>query len=435
VIPEWSIDLNDVVALRRRLHANPELGFLEFRTARLIALGLMHLGFDVSLGADVMDTGHLMGVPDNVDQAWQEALAEDTDLALIDRTRADVPVMERMRGGLTGVVGTLRGSAPGRVAALRADMDALPIRESSDADHRPRADGFASRRSGVMHACGHDGHVAMLLAVAARFARTHFDGTLKLIFQPAEEGLRGARAMAEAGVVDDVDDLVCVHLGIGLPTGHASLSIDGSLASTKLRAVFTGVGAHAGLAPERGRSALLAGAAAALAVHALSQHGSADTRVNVGAFDAPGASNVIPAQATLRLEVRASNSSAAANLTGRVIDALKGSAAAYGVECAVDVVGSAPAVVCSQGLVQRLLALTDRPGLPELTSGWPDTGSDDAAWLIDRVARHGGTGTYLVVGANIQGGHHESAFDIDEAALPAGVDLIAHIVHLLGAPR
>ena len=415
-------NLDDVVAIRRRLHTHPELGFCEFRTAEFLVTELTRLGFTVAVGAEVMDTTHMMGVPDDVDHEWRLARTHAANVAIIDR----------MRGGLTGIVATLSGGLPGRTVALRADMDALPISESYSADHVPRAHGYASERTGTMHACGHDGHVALLLALAARLSGTRFAGTLKLIFQPAEEGLRGARSMAESGIVDDVDDLLCLHLGVGLPTGHASMSATGGLASRKLRATFTGTAAHAGLAPERGRSALLAAAAASLAVHSLSQDGSADTRVNVGSFDAPGSSNVIPPLATLRLEVRASTTSAADALSARVEGALHGSAATYGVVCDIDAVGGAPAVVCDDSLVARLMKMDPKIRYarvaPQLARLW-----QRRRVLAHRPSgRHGGAGTYMIIGADLTAGHHEPAFDIDENALLSGLNLIEHAFRTLG---
>ncbi|MEH1014008.1 amidohydrolase [Micromonospora sp. CPCC 206060] len=416
--------MNDGIALRRALHAAPERGFCEYRTTCLIATRLRRLGWTVALGREIMVPELRLGVPEDVDTAWQEALAEGLD----------PQTMAAARHGMTGVVATLHGRRPGRVVAVRADIDALPLTESTDDDHRPRRLGFASTRPGTMHACGHDGHTAIALELAARLAGRDFPGTVKLLFQPAEEGLRGGRAMAGSGVLDDVDDLICIHLGLGVPTGTVHPRTHGGLASVKLRATFTGTAAHAGIAPERGRSALLAAAAAALAVHAVGQHGSADTRVNVGALDCPGASNIVPSTATLTLEARADDTTACDLLVTRVTAALQGSAAAYGVTCGQQVVGHAPQVRCDDDLAERIAAIAARvPTVGHVGGSLADHGSDDASWLIDRVRGRGGRGTYLVVGADQAGGHHEPTFDIDEDALQVGVDLLDGVVRTLGA--
>ncbi|MFG1804141.1 amidohydrolase [Micromonospora carbonacea] len=416
--------MNEEAALRRILHANPERGFCEFRTTSLLVARLRDLGAEVALGADIMVPELRMGVPEDVDRAWQEARDEGLD----------PETMAALRHGMTGVVATLRGRRPGRVVAVRADIDALPLTESGSDGHRPYRLGFASTRPGTMHACGHDGHAAIALGLARRLADRDFAGTVKLLFQPAEEGLRGGRAVAASGLLDDVDDLVCIHLGLGVPTGTVHPRTHGALASVKLRATFTGVAAHAGLAPERGRSALLAAAAGALAVHAVGQHGSAATRVNVGALDCPGAANVVPASATLSLEVRADDTAACDLLAERVVAALRGSAAAYGVACELATVGHAPQVRCDRDLADRIADVAAAvPAVTHVGGSLEDRGSDDAAWLLDRVRAHGGRGTYLVIGADQAGGHHESTFDIDEHALTVGVDLLDRVVRTLGA--
>ncbi|WP_456695208.1 amidohydrolase [Aeromicrobium sp. P5_D10] len=414
-----------VVDIRRDLHAYPELGFMEYRTCAVVVQRLNELGWSVSVGTEVLDPALRMGVPpqEQLDEAWREALA------------AGVPeaVLAPMAGGMTGVVATLTGRRPGRVVAIRADIDALPVLESADQTHPPTALGFASTRPGLMHACGHDGHVAIALDVARRLADRDFAGTVKLLFQPAEEGLCGGRAMAASGVLDDVDDLLCIHLGVGVSSGAISTDTAGSLASAKMRATFEGTAAHAGLGPERGRSALLAAAAATLAVHSMPQHGSASVRANVGSLHADGATNVVPARAVMTLEVRASRSDACAELLSRVEQALHGSAATYGVGCSIDLIGQAPAVVSDASLAERVAGVaTTVPSVLEVLRHTSDEGSDDASWLMDRVHELGGRAIYLVIGSSPAAHHHEATFDLDEQVLQIGSDLLFQSVQELG---
>lgn len=415
-----------VVDIRRDLHAYPELGFMEYRTCAVVLQRLNELGWAVSVGAEVLDPGLRMGVPpqEQLDAAWRDALAAGVPESLI----------APLAGGMTGIVATLTGHRPGRVVAIRADMDALPVFESTDLAHEPTALGFASTRPGVMHACGHDGHVAITLDVARRLADRDFAGTVKLLFQPAEEGLRGGRSMAASGVLDDVDELLCIHLGVGVSSGDISADTSGSLASAKMRATFEGTAAHAGLGPERGRSALLAAAAATLAVHSMPQHGSASVRANVGSLHADGATNVVPARAVMTLEVRASRSDACAELLARVEQALHGSAATYGVACSIDLIGQAPAVVADEGLAGRIAEIAaEVPSVLDVRRYVPDEGSDDASWLMDRVHELGGRATYLVIGSSPDAHHHEATFDLDEQSLQVGSDLLFAAVQELGA--
>lgn len=208
----WPRDVTDVVAVRRDLHAHPELGFTEIRTAARVDTALRDLGWDVRSGREVFDATGLPGLPEAavLEHAAGRAAAEGVPEDLVTR----------FSGGCTAVVADLRGDRPGPRVALRFDMDALPITEASAGDHPPIRRGFASRHPGVMHACGHDGHVAIGLALAAALSTRDFPGTVRLLFQPAEEGVRGAQPMVAAGVCADVDVLLAVHLGFGLPSGR-----------------------------------------------------------------------------------------------------------------------------------------------------------------------------------------------------------------------
>ncbi len=176
---------------RRDFHKHAESGWTEFRTAALIAQRLTGLGFEVLTGSDVCDPSARMGLPpdDVLEAHWVRAQDES----------ADPIFLEEMRGGLNGIVGLLH-HGEGPTIALRFDIDALDLVESDDVSHRPAAEGFASIHENVCHACGHDGHAAIGLGIASLLAqlRDEIRGTVKLIFQPAEEGVRGARSMVAA---------------------------------------------------------------------------------------------------------------------------------------------------------------------------------------------------------------------------------------------
>jgi aminobenzoyl-glutamate utilization protein A len=401
---------------RRRIHADPELGFTEFRTSSHVIERLNSAGWAVLAGQQVMAVDAIRGLPDDVDRTWQDAMSD-----------VGPDPVELMRGGLTGVVGVLSAGEP--VIAIRVDLDALPIDESDLPSHRPAAEGFRSGRPGVMHACGHDGHIAVALELAERLARSRPEATVKLVFQPAEEGLRGALPMAESGVLDDVDELLCLHLGLGLPLGTVAASTTGSLASTKLRVRFAGRPAHASLSPELGANALLAACSATLALHSLAQRADGTCRVNVGALTCLGSANVVPARADLLVELRAQHTDQWADLRSRTDAALLGAARMHGVDVVVEETGGAPAVVCDQTLAEVVAALASEvPGVRESLVEVDDPASDDASWLIDRVSSMGGRGTYLVVGADQVDGHHGARFDFDEDALELAVGVLQHVV-------
>jgi len=252
------------IQTRRDIHRHPELGFTEMRTAALVAERLTKLGFAVRIGPEVMQADSMLGVP-NADTLQSRA----TEL------RGDnmaAPWLNRMPGGQTGIVAELTRS-DGPISAYRCDMDALPLAEANEAGHKPADEHYVSERAGVHHACGHDGHTAIGLGFAEWLAATESDwsGTVKLLFQPAEEGGRGALPMADAGVVDDADWFFAAHLGVGLPSRQIATATHGMLNSTKLDVKFTGAPAHAGANPEDGRNALLASATAILNLHAISR--------------------------------------------------------------------------------------------------------------------------------------------------------------------
>lgn len=178
--------LPEMTQWRRDLHHYAESGWVEFRTASKVAEQLHQLGYDLTLGRDAVDADSRMGLPDEVTlaNAFQRAREQG----------APEPWLSAFEGGFTGIVATLDTGRPGPTLAFRVDMDALDLNEDTDGHHRPFREDFASCNPGMMHACGHDGHTAIGLGLAhvlKQYAdRLH--GVIKLIFQPAEEGTRGA---------------------------------------------------------------------------------------------------------------------------------------------------------------------------------------------------------------------------------------------------
>lgn len=410
------------VRWRRDLHAHPEVGFTEFRTVSRIAGRLSDLGWDVVAGAEVIDASARFGVPGDDVLADAHARAE--------RDGADARFLPALRGGLTAAAASLRGARPGPTVGLRVDVDALPILEAAGPDHVPARDGFGSRCPGVMHACGHDGHVGMAMALAERLAADPPAlGTVRLLFQPAEEGGRGAAAMVPTGVVDDVDVLFAAHLGIGLAGGTVAAAVDGLLANTKLRATFHGRAAHAAMAPHQGRSALLGAAAATLAVHTMPPWPGHETRVAVGAVHGGTSSNVVPDRAEMLLETRADDREIDAALVERVRAALHGAAATYGLTVEVEPIGSVTTAVADPAASGTVARAAAELGLTVVVPGAEiAVASDDATAFMRRVQQRGGVATYLAIGSDLAGPHHTPRFDFDEAALGPGVDLLERIV-------
>ncbi|WP_371372686.1 amidohydrolase [Sporomusa aerivorans] len=411
------------IARRRDFHKHPEAAWTEFRTAAIVADTLAGLGYEVLAGAEVVDEQSMMGVPKTaeLERHAERALAQGAN-----------PVwVEKMRGGKTGVVGVLRCARPGPVIGLRFDMDANDAVETEEITHRPVRDGFASVNRGAMHACGHDGHTAIGLAVAEILAslKNELCGTVKLIFQPAEEGVRGARAMSVKGVADDVDYFLGLHIGFNTKeTGHLACRIEGFLATTKLDAVFTGIAAHAGAAPEAGRNALLAAAAAALNLHAIARHSQGPSRINVGQLEAGTGRNVVPANAVIKLETRGTTTAINEYMCSEAMRIIKAAADMYGVQVAISEMGGAAGAENDLCLVERVEKVAER--LKIFKEIWPSCyfgASEDCTYFMERVQQHGGKAAYIMIGANLAAGHHDFRFDFDEAALTQAVALVSAV--------
>ncbi|MCI6530568.1 MAG: amidohydrolase [Mesosutterella sp.] len=404
---EFDAYMPELIETRRRIHRRPETGWTEFETTALVAQRLESLGFEVHLGLEVIDPERVMG-----------RSAEEAQQAEERARRAGVPeeLLARM-GGYTGCVGVLRTGRPGSVCAFRYDLDALPINEPTDpaSGHLPAVEGFASVFPGKMHACGHDNHAAIGLAVA-RWARDHeagLRGTLKLIFQPAEEGARGAAAMAARGVVDDADWLICGHVGTTAGPGELQIADRGFMATTKFDADFKGCPSHAGSSPEKGRSALLAAANAAVMLSAIPRTSQGDTRVAVGKLVSGSARNITPADAHMEFEVRGETAEANEFMTERAEEVVRGAASMTGVGVDLRRVGQGSTLVTTQAALDLLYeAARAVPGMKVMAAP-PCPGSEDCTVLMHRVAQHGGNPGYFLFGCSHHG-HHRPDFDTQD---------------------
>ena len=413
--------------IRRDLHAHPEVGWTEYRTGALVAEALAELGYDLSLGADALDIDSRKGVPDADDLVGARERAAETG--------APAEYLDRFEA-TTGLVAE-RSFGSGPVVGIRVDMDALPIAESSDDDHLPAREGYASRHPGEMHACGHDGHTAIGVGIAREFAGSGdigeaggeggFDGTLRLFFQPAEEGLRGGLAMSRTDLID-VDHFLALHLGLGRETGTVVAGLDRPYASTKVEARFEGASAHAGNEPEAGRNALQAAAAAITNLYGLSRDSRGVTRVNVGDVHSPNAQNVVADQTRLRYEIRSDEGEVAEELLRRAERVLSGAARMHGVEVSTSTVGEASTFEADDAMVDAVAEAARTAGVDRVVERDQLTASEDAAHLIREVQARGGTATYVGVGASNPAGHHMPRFDIEEAALEIAVDVVARTV-------
>ena len=369
-------DASEFVALRHAIHRHPELGFEEFQTSDLVAERLTAWGYEVTRGL-----------------------------------------------GGTGLVGQLRRGQGSRRLGLRADMDALPIQEETGLPH-------ASQRPGLMHACGHDGHTAMLLAAARRLAEHgRFSGTLNLIFQPAEEGLGGARRMMDDGLFErfPCDAIFAMHNMPGQPPGTLHLR-EGAMMASSENVVITleGVGGH-GAMPHLAADPVVAGSAIVMGLQTIVSRNVPPLQmavITVGAFQAGQANNVIAQSATLRLSVRSLDREVRKLLLRRIEELVELQARAYGVRPSIDFRGGYPVLVntAAETAFAREVAV-ELVGAERVTPQTEAlTGSEDFAFMLEQVP-----GSYLLIGNGdaATGGHgacmvHNPGYDFNDANIPVG---------------
>lgn len=410
---------------RRDFHQYPELGYLEMRTASTVASILHGLGFELQLGKEVMSEENCMGKPS------EEETKEHLEWALANgaKERFIKPLSE----GYTGIVAKMDFNQGGPTIAYRFDMDALPIQESKELDHFPNEEGFQSKVPNHMHACGHDSHMAIGLGLASWIPQNkrHLQGTIKLIFQPAEEGTRGAKSMVEAGVVNDVDYFIASHIGTGVPHNHFVAGNNGFLATSKLNISFHGVASHAGSHPEAGRNALLAAATATLNMHAIARHADGASRINVGELHAGSGRNVIANHARLIVETRGNTSKINKYMKNQVTAIVAGAAEMYQLQYKIETVGEALNCHCSRDLATILnTCAVNHPAIinSQLESN-DSAGSEDATYFMERVQKNGGLATYCIFGTDLAAGHHHERFDINEASMLTAVEILSQSIN------
>ncbi len=367
---------DELTAIRRDIHAHPELGLEEYRTAEIVAKKLEEWGIEVHRGV-----------------------------------------------GITGVVGVLRNGNGQASVGLRADMDALPIMEATGLPH-------ASQNPGLMHACGHDGHTAMLLGAAKYLAETrNFNGTVNFIFQPAEEGLGGALAMLKDGLFDrfPCNAVYGMHNRPGLPVGRF---ITGPSARAAGGAFFdihiTGKGSH-GANPQMGIDPVMVACHIGTALQTIVSRNvaAADTAVlSITRIQSGDAYNVVPQTATMAGTVRTMKREVMTLIETNMRRMVTAVAAGFGAEATVDfriifapmvnntdeaiVYGNAAATLVGEDNVKR--------------DGAPGMGSEDFSFMMEQVP-----GAHINLGNGDSAALHNHLYDFNDEAIPYGVALYAQI--------
>jgi amidohydrolase len=370
----------DIIAWRRDLHAHPELLYEVHRTAAFVASQLR------AFGCEEVVTGL----------------------------------------GRTGVVGILRGrqTRSGRAVAIRADMDALPIQEAGDRPHRSRHDGF-------MHACGHDGHTAMVLGAARYLAETrNFDGTAVFIFQPAEEGGAGGLAMVEDGLMDrfGIQEVFAIHNMPGIPEGHFALRSGPIMAAgDKFEITIEGRGGHAAK-PHETIDPIVVGAALVQALQTIASRNIDPLDscvVSVTQFHAGQSHNIIAPTAFLMGTIRTLNARLRDYAETRLREIVAGIATAHGASAPVQVKRGYP-ITINDDAATRFAAevageIVGRDRVETETP--PSMGGEDFSYMLQKRP-----GAMIFLGNGDSAGLHHPDYDFNDGIIPTGVSFWARLI-------
>lgn len=412
---------DQLINIRRQLHQNPEEGWSEFTTTAFLVTTLRGYGYDVLTGRKVVAPEACLGREESVVKAGLERAR---------RNGVSEELLSEMEE-LTGCVAVLDTGHPGPTLAIRFDIDCVPVTECTDDTHVPAKEGFISKNPGFMHACGHDAHMSMGLAVAhwVMDNKDKLSGKIKILFQPAEEGVRGAAGMAASGILDDCDYFLGSHVAMSAKSGEIATNLYGYLCTTKLDVTFHGKPAHAGACPQEGRNALTAAANATVQMMGISRHSGGMTRINVGQLIAGEGRNVIPSKAVMKLEVRGETGEINQYMVDQVTNICKGIAMSFGVTYEMGKMGEAVDLTADQELVDILNAAgRATPGITVVDKALNFGGSEDATILARRVQAHGGKAAFFLWGSDRPSGHHTSTFDIKESDLDPALEVWTHII-------
>lgn len=419
---------DELIQLRRDFHRYPETSWLEMRTSAKIAEYLTELGMEVLTGKDVCREEARIGVPDSdiLERHFSQVKEQGAPARFLT---------EELEQGYTGVVGILR-CGEGPTVALRFDIDALPMEEAEDLEHRPFREGFSSQNPGMMHACGHDCHAAIGLGTARILSelRDQLHGTVKFLFQPGEEGTKGAYAMVENGHLDGVDYFAGTHVAPDdkeEDDGDITPGTYGSLATCKYNVFFHGQAAHAGGFPEEGKNAVLAAAHAAVGLSGIARHSQGISRVNVGVIRGGSNSNVVADEAMISMEVRGETDEINQYMDRRAKEICQAAAMMEECSCEMRLMGRAPSQVSSPELIERISNLV-RNHLPQYqVSSNPNAknwGSEDIGFMMNRVQEQGGQAVYMRTMTKMASPQHTVRFDVDEDVLVKGAVSFSAIV-------
>lgn len=380
ILPEVTAIKDEIIANRRDFHKYPELGFKEHRTAKVIAEKLKAYGIDVRTGI-----------------------------------------------GKTGIIGDLHGKGSGKTIALRADMDALPVQETSDVSYK-------SQNDGIMHACGHDGHMAMLLGAAKILSqkRDLFKGNIRFIFQPAEEEEGGARYMITDGCLKNVDEIYGMHLWNYQPYGEISVKSEAVMAAADIFDITVkGIGGH-GAAPQGTVDAIVAASNLIINLQTIVSRNTdplESTVITVGKIEGGHGFNIIADEVKLRGTVRAMTEKNRLMVKTRMQEVIDGIAKASGATIELDYQDGYPPTNNDEQATQTVQKVAQKIVGGEIVEPYSTMSAEDFSYYLQKIP-----GCFFFIGSApsdkepMSVPHHCSHFDIDERALLVGTSMFVQLI-------
>lgn len=408
----------ELIRLRRHFHKYAEPAWMEFLTTAKIIEELKNYNLDIYYGKEIYFNKR-MGLPEkSVLESYKNSISI-----------SDIEKKEEILDSYTGLIAVLDTKKIGPNIGFRFDIDANELCESNSLGHLPNILKFSSKNSFAMHACGHDAHMSIGIELAKILASNikKLKGKIIFIFQPAEEGVRGAYSLMNNPIIDKLDYLAGMHIGMDVKSGEIGVGSHGFLATKKIDIIFKGKATHAGASPEKGHNALLAASSAVLNFNSLAQHSMGEARINVGKLNAGSGRNIIANKAKIEMEIRGENENIISYLYDGVNRIVKGSAISYDCSYEIEIKGQAPSLISyDEEFIKNLRNYYKEKSYKLVDANLK--GSEDIAYLLNEVRKAGGKTVHFILGSNLKDSHHSEEFDINEKDMLRGVDLMVDFV-------
>lgn len=408
----------ELIRLRRHFHKYAEPAWMEFLTTAKIIEELENYNLNLYYGKEIYFNKR-MGLPEkSILESYKNSISI-----------SDIEKKEEILDSYTGLIAVLDTKKIGPNIGFRFDIDANELCESNSLGHLPNILNFSSKNSFAMHACGHDAHMSIGIELAKILASNikKLKGKIIFIFQPAEEGVRGAYSLMNNPIIDKLDYLAGMHIGMDVKSGEIGVGSHGFLATKKIDIIFKGKASHAGASPEKGHNALLAASSAVLNFNSLAQHSMGEARINVGKLNAGSGRNIIANKAKIEMEIRGENDHIISYLYDGVNRIVEGSAISYDCSYEIEIKGQAPSLISyDEEFIKNLRNYYKEKSYKLVDANLK--GSEDIAYLLNEVRKAGGKTVHFILGSNLKDSHHSEEFDINEKDMLRGVNLMVDFV-------